>query len=1377
MKVPLATLRTVDSKATQFENSVGKLWQNSVGRIDGIIGSFDSDAFYYVITGATAVATIQESACATSLIDELSGANLIGGIERAVHFVKDYINVLFNALKALKNTLESTAWKGISSILNGIVEAIEPVKKFFTPFEPLSKLIQTKVEIRPWFKLPYTISRLGWNTCDRRYHKGMLDKRTCFEDNSRDWTYHILQNKMRKTCAGGRLSTHWSGECKNKGYGRHKVGWKLRCRWIRKWWGGYPSCSWKCDRGGYSWCYWDPFRCIVGCKGGYSGFLNTCYKNNCPRGYGNVWGKALCTRQIKRSQKSRKTKCDQYRLKKNTRYKQDIFGTCWQSCGHGHSEFLGACFAPAVLKISIQDIFDALAKILKFIVDLPIVSTIMGFIDRVVETLLKPVMGAVSEWLKDIFSLPTFPSIGLDFLPFDAFNKIDINMPKPPDISAITDMPSKLFNNVIKALPASLPSLGNCGTDFDCILKTIGMGDMVNFFGHIADVLDQFKIGDLLEQIEDIVTGVKCLAWKTQTVPVSNLLTEIGLPDINACDIELKYCDELDLSAIEPTLAMLDEMFEDIIGILQMGESGRRLAITKKMDAFWPIFGLKLPRGGEAPPIGYVLDYFSEDKQVTRSETRKGHPMGYHINFDFTAAINLGLIRRHGKFKLGLEFGFGTKLTLGHVSGPQAMLRKSIDFLEKIQEFDVDKLKDEGGAEIACKNKKKPRAGRVRANSIACAGVAKVRKIMSQEVPKGCKQGGLEDLYERHGKKEHPDFSNSAVLCVKHWYDTWNKFEKAKGKAQAAFTALEPNAPRVFPSIQKGVKLLLKSQLHTQFLIMRTDLANSVVNGTPPFLAIGKDGGNPAIDMVQINVGLDLANGFGPFVQFGNFKHRWTEKEGWTFGGGLLSFHAGSFTIENLLKLLPAARDKIGRLFGKLPDPPGATEAEAVARARRIAAEEDTKVAKGLSKKAKKKLQAKVADAAKKQEALEQANHKLELYGSEGTTGSEGKRIDALDKANRDREEGRKKQLEDEERDLNIDIEKKRKFLAKQDKIKEKAEYLGDKTPEGERYDKIRQRRQVKFVLEEMLKKKVLLQKKVDYNTRQEEATIQAKNERSKFEENSAPYGKAKRAATTAAAKAREAKNTAEKEEKTAAKEVKRKQAAVRTKVRTETNAKGEEAKGTMTGWYNAEKSITVEAVFAFVLDPQCIFQGCGPVQKETKCSASGDLELLDKHSVNCGTGFAMSKWQVKACDKRGARASTFKITYTCWPIDSIASVDPRKTSCGESIGRKDQYLDRFNVTCGEGQVMQNWRFDSNGGCSNNDAHFSYDCANVQGYSKCTDHQTQCNAIVGRDTNYLDRHDLVCNTDGGSVLKGFKMATSDCEDGDQKFLYTCCDQP
>jgi hypothetical protein len=45
---------------------------------------------------------------------------------------------------------------------------------------------------------------------------------------------------------------------------------------------------------------------------------------------------------------------------------------CWQTCTSGETEILGQCFPKAELRISIQDIFDALEEIMSFIQGLPL---------------------------------------------------------------------------------------------------------------------------------------------------------------------------------------------------------------------------------------------------------------------------------------------------------------------------------------------------------------------------------------------------------------------------------------------------------------------------------------------------------------------------------------------------------------------------------------------------------------------------------------------------------------------------------------------------------------------------------------------------------------------------------------------------------------------------------------------------------------------------------------------------------------------------------------------------------------------------------------------------------------------------------------------
>ena len=129
MKPVQKTLQTIDDKGTAFENSVGKLWQNSIGRVDDLITSFDSGVVFYTIAAASAAAEIQDSVCLSTLIEELSGANLVGAMERAMNTVKNYVEALYNGIMFMLDALESTTWRIMSDALDGVVKAVEPVRK------------------------------------------------------------------------------------------------------------------------------------------------------------------------------------------------------------------------------------------------------------------------------------------------------------------------------------------------------------------------------------------------------------------------------------------------------------------------------------------------------------------------------------------------------------------------------------------------------------------------------------------------------------------------------------------------------------------------------------------------------------------------------------------------------------------------------------------------------------------------------------------------------------------------------------------------------------------------------------------------------------------------------------------------------------------------------------------------------------------------------------------------------------------------------------------------------------------------------------------------------------------------------------------------
>lgn len=156
-------MEKVDSSAGKFQKTVGKAWDNSIGRVEDVIGQFNAGAVAGVVAGATLVGTVATSTCSKSMINHLVGFDLVGEIEKAVSALSKYMHTLLDALHGLLTALASKTLKGISTTLEKIMKGVDPITKVFQKFEPLATLIEKKVTINPWFKVPTAQKRFGYD--------------------------------------------------------------------------------------------------------------------------------------------------------------------------------------------------------------------------------------------------------------------------------------------------------------------------------------------------------------------------------------------------------------------------------------------------------------------------------------------------------------------------------------------------------------------------------------------------------------------------------------------------------------------------------------------------------------------------------------------------------------------------------------------------------------------------------------------------------------------------------------------------------------------------------------------------------------------------------------------------------------------------------------------------------------------------------------------------------------------------------------------------------------------------------------------------------------------------------------------------------------
>lgn len=99
-----------------------------------------------------------------------------------------------------------------------------------------------------------------------------------------------------------------------------------------------------------------------------------------------------------------------------------------------------------------------------------------------------------------------------------------------------------LIDDVVKTLPAPANELADCETNPKCLLSKLGLND-------VAELIEPAsKMFNILSHVKtmfiDVVEGLQCSKWGTQTVPITSVVSKLGieLPG-EVCDIDVPYCE------------------------------------------------------------------------------------------------------------------------------------------------------------------------------------------------------------------------------------------------------------------------------------------------------------------------------------------------------------------------------------------------------------------------------------------------------------------------------------------------------------------------------------------------------------------------------------------------------------------------------------------------------------------------------------------------------------------------------------------------------------------------------------------------------------------------------------------------------------------
>ena len=122
-------MKKIEKKIEQFIEKIGKVWEDAIGMVEGLLKSFNEGAIGKAIQVTKVVATVGESQCLSGLVNHVAGFDLISGVEIPAFEISKYLGLLSVALGGLMDVFGSMPWKMISVALNTIVLSMEPIRE------------------------------------------------------------------------------------------------------------------------------------------------------------------------------------------------------------------------------------------------------------------------------------------------------------------------------------------------------------------------------------------------------------------------------------------------------------------------------------------------------------------------------------------------------------------------------------------------------------------------------------------------------------------------------------------------------------------------------------------------------------------------------------------------------------------------------------------------------------------------------------------------------------------------------------------------------------------------------------------------------------------------------------------------------------------------------------------------------------------------------------------------------------------------------------------------------------------------------------------------------------------------------------------------
>lgn len=129
---------------------------------------------------------------------------------------------------------------------------------------------------------------------------------------------------------------------------------------------------------------------------------------------------------------------------------------------------------------------------------------------------------------------------------------------------------------------------------------------------------------------------------------------------------------------------------------------------------------------------------------------------------------------------------------------------------------------------------------------------------------------------------------------------------------------------------------------------------------------------------------------------------------------------------------------------------------------------------------------------------------------------------------------------------------------------------------------------------------------------------------------------------------------------------------------------------------------------------------------------------------------------------------------FSCTDVSGTTTT--RYTNCDDLDGQDVEWLDRHHVSCESGEALAGVVLTGADaeGCSGIQRRFKCTCVQA-GLPAATTSTTGCNALRGRQLEYLDRHAVQCQQ--GDTLTSFHVKQGSCTGDDMLIEYGCATSP